>query len=397
MENFEFYNPVRIIFGAGEVKKIGEEAIKLGKKALIVSYKEQFILEDLLEKVTGILNNNEIESVSFYEVTANPTIEQVRQGIEVCKKENVEFVIGVGGGSAMDAAKIIAAGVYYKGDPWDMVVSRHDKAFEVSLEKALPLIMIPTLPATGSEMNCCGVVSNEATTEKSYVWAPCLYPQVSIADPTLTCSLPEYQTACGAADTISHVMEFYLNGFYDATLNNRIQEGVILTVMEHVPKVLKDPNNIDSRAQLQWASIVALNGWSQPGDAWTPMHQLGHVLSARYNVAHGATLSIIMPAWMKFMNSRRQETYCQFSKRIFGIDGNGKSAEALAQEGIQRFESFLKEIGVPTRLQDVKIPKDAIEDITNDVVKISFGDDGKLNCRPPVDQNDIRSIFELAY
>ena len=397
MENFEFYNPVRIIFGAGEIGKTGEEAIKLGKKALIVSYKEYGVLESVLVKVQELLRASNVEPVSFFEVSANPTIGQVRRGVQVCRDEKIDLVLGVGGGSAMDAAKIIAGGVYHDGDPWEMVVSRHDNITVKPPQKALPLMMVPTLPATGSEMNCCGVVSNEKTKEKSYVWDPCIYPQVSIVDPALTCSLPDYQTACGAADTISHVMEFYLNGFYDATLNNRIQEGVILTVMEHVPKVLKDPNNIHSRAELQWASIVALNGISQPGDAWTPMHQLGHVLSAQYGLAHGATLSIIMPAWMKYLHRRRLETYCQFSKRIFGISELGKSAEALALEGIEQFEAFLKEIKVPTRLSDVNIPKEDIAKITNEVVKISFGDDGKLSCRPPVDQNDVMKIFEIAY
>ncbi len=397
MENFEFYNPVRIIFGGGEIEKAGEETLKLGKKALIVSYKEYGILENVLKKVDALLQANQVKPIAFFEVSANPTIDQVRRGIQACKDEKIDVVLGVGGGSAMDAAKIIAAGFYHDGDPWEMVVSRHDHITVKPPQKALPLLMIPTLPATGSEMNCCGVVTNEKTTEKSYVWDNCLYPQVSIVDPELTCSLPEYQTACGAADTISHVMEFYLNGFYGAPLNNRIQEGVILTVMENVGKVLKDPNNIASRAQLQWASIVALNGWSQPGDAWTPMHQLGHVLSARYNVAHGATLSVIMPAWMKYISSRRLETYCQFSKRIFGIDEKGKTPEALAQEGIQQFESFLKGIGVPTRLSEVGIPQEDIEAITQDVVKISFGEDGMLSSRPPVDQDDVRKIFELAY
>lgn len=396
MENFEFFNPVRIIFGEGEVGKIGAEAAQYGKKALIVSYKEHAFFSDLLRSIEDSLTKSGVENLAFYEVTANPLISQVRDGIKLCEAENIDLVIGVGGGSAMDAAKIISAGACYSGDPWDMVVSRHDHITVVPPEEALPLVMVPTLPATGSEMNCCGVVTNEEIAEKSYVWAPCLYPKLSIVDPSLTCSLPEYQTVCGAADTISHVLEFYLNGFYDADLNNRIQEGVILTVMENIFKVLKDPNDIKARSQLQWASIVALNGWSQPGDAWTPMHQLGHVLSAHYNIAHGATLSIIMPAWMKYIHTRRIETYIQFASRIFGIDETGKSAEEVALEGIAQFESFLKKIGVPTRLSDVNIPKEDISKITDGVVKISFNEDGKLSSRPPIDQNDVRAIFELA-
>ncbi|MCP4077561.1 MAG: iron-containing alcohol dehydrogenase [Gammaproteobacteria bacterium] len=396
MENFEFFNPVRIVFGEGEVGRIGEEAAQYGKKALIVSYKDHAFFSDLLQTIEGTLTKSGVQNLSFYEVTANPLISQVRDGIELCVAEKIDLVIGVGGGSAMDAAKIIAAGALTSEDPWNMVVNRHDQVTANPPEEALPLIMIPTLPATGSEMNCCGVVTNEETAEKSYVWSPCLYPKVSIVDPSLTCSLPEYQTVCGAADTISHVLEFYLNGFYDADLNNRIQEGVILTVMENIFKVLDDPNNIKARSQLQWASIVALNGWSQPGDAWTPMHQLGHVLSAHYNIAHGASLSIIMPAWMKHLHTRRIDTYCQFANRIFGVDEAAKSPDELALEGIDQFESFLKKIGVPTRLSDVNIPHEDIDKLTAAVVKISFNEEGKLSSRPPVDQNDIRAIFEKA-
>ncbi len=366
------------------------------KKALIVSYKDHAFFSDLLQTIKGTLTKSGVQNLSFYEVTANPLISQVRDGIKLCVAEKIDLVIGVGGGSAMDAAKIIAAGALTSDDPWKMVVNRHDQMTANPPEEALPLIMIPTLPATGSEMNCCGVVTNEETAEKSYVWSPCLYPKLSIVDPSLTCSLPEYQTVCGAADTISHVLEFYLNGFYDADLNNRIQEGVILTVMENISKVLDDPNNIKARSQLQWASIVALNGWSQPGDAWTPMHQLGHVLSAHYNIAHGASLSIIMPAWMKHLHTRRIETYCQFSNRIFGIDKTGKSPDELALEGISQFEFFLKKIGVPTRLSDVNILHEDIDKLTAAVVKISFNEEGKLSSRPAVDQNDIRAIFEKA-
>jgi alcohol dehydrogenase YqhD (iron-dependent ADH family) len=396
MENFEFYNPVRIIFGSGEVSKTGFEASKIGSKALLVSYKEHDFLKELLSKLESILQDAGVKVVPFFEVTANPRMCQIHDGVGLCKDESIDLIIGVGGGSAMDAAKAIAAGVFYKGDLWNMVVSRHDNITVVPPEKALPLLMIPTLPATGSEMNCCAVVTNEKTTEKSYIYAPCLFPKLSIADPSLTCSLPPYQTACGAADTISHVLEFYLNGQYDAPLQNRIQEGVILTVMENVNKALKNPNDVAVRGHLQLASIVALNGWSQPGDAWTPMHQLGHVLSARYDLAHGVTLSIVMPAWMKCLYGRRIESCVQFANRIFSIEIDGKSQREVALKGIERFEKFLKSINVPTRLSDVHIKADAIDDLTADVVRISFGADGFLSSRPPVDRNSVRKVFEAA-
>jgi alcohol dehydrogenase YqhD (iron-dependent ADH family) len=396
MENFDFYNPVRILFGPGEIKKTGIEASKLGSKALLVSYKQHDFFKELLFDVASMIECEGVETIPFYEITANPRIGQAFLGVEICKKEKIDFVIGVGGGSAMDAAKVIAAGAFYEGDLWNMVVSRHDRVVVIPPEKALPLLMIPTLPATGSEMNCCAVITNEKTMEKSYVYSPCLYPRLSIVDPSLTCSLPAYQTSCGAGDTISHVLEFYLNGQYDAPLQNRFQEGVILIIMCNVEKALKDPYNLSARTNLQLASIVALNGWSQPGDAWTPMHQLGHVLSARYDIAHGATLSIIMPAWMKCLYERRIESYVQFSQRIFGININGKPQREMALEGIECFENFLKRINLPTRLSDVGVRASALEELVADVVKISFGPDGNLKSKPPVDRRSVQKVFETA-
>lgn len=396
MENFEFYNPVRIIFGPGEVSKTGVEAAKLGSKVLLVSYKEHDFFNDLLIEIQSMLEAEHLKVITFFEVTANPRMSQVSDGVSICKRDGVDLVIAVGGGSAMDAAKAIAAGVFYEGELWNMVVSRHDSITAVPPEQALPILLIPTLPATGSEMNCCAVITNENINEKSYIYSTCLFPKLSIADPLLTCSLPAYQTACGGADTISHVLEFYLNGQYDAPLQNRIQEGVILTVIENVKKAMGKPDDVAVRGHLQLASIVALNGWSQPGDAWTPMHQLGHVLSARHDLAHGATLSIIMPAWMKCLYNTRIDSYVQFADRIFGIEIGKRSKEAAAIEGIERFEEFLKDINVPTRLSEVNVKADEIDDLTDDVVRISFSADGKLNSRPPVDRESVRKVFETA-
>ncbi|HEY60775.1 MAG TPA: iron-containing alcohol dehydrogenase [Anaerolineae bacterium] len=397
MEKFEFYNPVHIIFGVGQVSRVGQEAELLGKKALIVTYKEHDFFNELLDEVEKSLSACEVEMVPFFGVTANPKMSEVSQGIDVSKTNEVDLVIGLGGGSAMDTAKLIAAGIFYHGDLWDMVFSRHDNTREVvPPQKALPLLMIPTLPATGSEMNPTAVITNEKTQEKSYTWNQCLYPKVSIVDPSLTCSLPQFQTACAGADTISHVLEFYLTGYEDAPLNNRIQEGVILTVMEELPKVLQDQNNLSARSNLQWSSIVALNGWSQPGDGWTPMHQLGHVLSARHNITHGASLSIIMPAWMKRFYKTRLDRYVQFGERVFNVDHKNKTQEKVALEGMELFEAFLEKINVPTRLSQVGINEEEIDSFTEDVVRVSFGSNGMLRSRPPVTRQGVEEVYLLA-
>ncbi len=397
MNNFEFYNPVHIIFGAGEIQRVGQEAKKLGKKALLVTYSEHDFFSELLGTIEARLKEQQIQLVPFYGISPNPRISEVAAGVQACKEAGADFVVGLGGGSAMDAAKLIAAGVLYPGDPWQMVFSRHDGSqAAVPPKEALPLLMIPTLPATGSEMNPTAVVTNDRTMEKSYTWDGCMYPKVSIVDPALTCSLTPYQTACGAADTFAHVLEFYITGFEDAFLSNRIQEAVMLTVVEKTPLVLKDPRDLSARAQLQWASIVALSGLTQPGDGWTPMHQLGHVLSAHYDIAHAASLSIIMPAWMKHFYRARPEQYAALAKNVFGVKLDGAGLETAALEGISRFEAFLQQIGVPTSLADVNVDGKDLPALTADVVKISFGNDGKLRGCPPATREDVQAVYTLA-
>ncbi|MFR9602716.1 MAG: iron-containing alcohol dehydrogenase [Rikenellaceae bacterium] len=397
MNRFEYFNPVRIIVGAGEVNNVGAEAKKMGvSKACLVSYKELGFLAPLLERITKLLEQSGIEVFTFYEMEANPEIRVVEQGSKYCKESGVELVIGVGGGSAMDAAKVIAAGVYYEGDFWGMVNSSHSIAVSTPPTQALPLLMIPTLPATGSEMNQCAVVSNGALREKSYIWASCLFPTLSIIDPELTLTLPPYQTACAAADTISHVLEIYVNGEEDSDVQHYFQEGVMRTVIDNVGKVLKDHSDISARAHLQWAATCGLNGWASPGDAWTPIHQVAHVLTSRHGVAHGASLAILMPYWMELFAERKPKPYLRFARNVMQVEESGKSDQEIIGEGIARFKKFLSDIGAPTSMSSVGITCDDLEAIRDGVVKVSFGPDGYLSCNPPVSKEDVMKLLKLA-
>lgn len=296
----------------------------------------------------------------------------------------------------MDAAKVIAAGVYFKGDFWGMVNSSHSRAVSTPPTKALPLLMIPTLPATGSEMNQCAVVSNGTLKEKSYIWAPCLFPTLSIIDPELTLTLPPYQTACAAADTISHVLEIYINGEEDSDVQHYFQEGVMRTVIDNVGKVLQNPNDISARAHLQWAATCGLNGWASPGDAWTPIHQVAHVLTSRHGVAHGASLAILMPFWMELFSPRKPKPYYRFAQNVMQVDVSGKSEEEVIAEGIAKFKTLLSDIGAPTSMTEAGITSSDIEAIRDGVVKVSFGADGYLSCNPPVSKDDVMELLKLA-
>lgn len=396
MNNFEYYNPVRVLFGAGELKRIGEEAKKLGKNICLVSYKELNFLQPLMDKIERLLKEEGLNVFTFYEAEPNPEITTIARGADYCRTVQADVVIGVGGGSAMDAAKAIAAGVYYEGDLWNMVFSRHDHIDAVPPVKSLPTMMIPTLPATGSEMNNCAVVSNAALKEKSYIWSTCLYPKTSIIDPELTLTLPPFQTACAAADTISHVLEIYLNGEEDSDLQHYFQEGVMRTVIDNIGKVLKDPSDISARSHLQWAATCAINGWASPGDAWTPIHQVGHVLTSRHKVQHGASLAILMPAWMNYMYARRPERYFCFAKNVMQVEIKNKTQEEVIREGIERFRNFLGAIGVPQSLHEANITREDLPFIVEGVVKVSFGQDGMLKCIPPVSREDVLEVLKLA-
>ncbi len=399
MYTFEFYNPVRVIFGAGKVQGAGTETAKLGRKALIVSYEEHSFMVELLDKIRELIAAEGVETVDFFQVCDNPEVAMVSAGVELARTEGCDCVVAVGGGSVMDAAKAIAAGVCYDGDLWNMVYHRHDGSGSDEIKppsEALAMLMIPTLPATGSEMNMCSVLSNAELKEKSYIWAECIFPKAAIIDPELTVSLPPLLTACAAADTISHVLEIYINSQPDTPLQHYFQEGVMRTVIENVPRALADPSDLDARANLQWASTCAINGWAYPGDGWTPMHQLGHQLTARHGVNHGASLSIIMPAWMETFKDRRPDQYLRFAKRVMDVDPAGKSAPEIIDEGVAKLRQFLETIGAPTTLGTVEISQDDLAEIVSGVARVSFGADGQLACNPPVSREDLLAVLRKA-
>ena len=398
MFDFISYNPVRAIFGIGKVNLAGEKAAELGRKALLVSYREPGALRPLLGRIKGLLEKAGLAVVEFYAFEENPTIVTAAEGVALARQAGCDVVVAVGGGSVMDGAKAVAAGVHYSGDLWNMVYHRHDGSGKQILPpaKALPLLAIPTLPATGSEMNMCAVLTNRALKEKSYIWAECLFPRMAILDPELTVTLPPRQSACAAVDTISHVLEIYINSRTDTPLQHYWQEGCMRVTMENIPRALAKPDDLEARGNLMWAATCAINGWAYPGDGWTPMHQVGHVLTSRHGVNHGISLAVIMPHWMRYNAPRRPEVYRRFAVRVMDVDPRGKTDDAIAREGIDRFEAFIKQVGVPTRLGEVGIRAPDLAGILEGVVKVSFGADGNLGCQPVMTQADVMKVLQAA-
>lgn len=396
MNSFEYNNPVKVIFGIGSFSQAGKQIAQLGKRALVVSYSDKGC-QAALDKLSEQLKSEGVEEMRFCEVMPNPDISMVAKGVEIAKQFKADVVVGLGGGSAMDSAKAIAVGVLYpESDLWKMVYSRHDNIQAVPPTESLPTLMIPTLPATASEMNNCAVVSNRALGEKSYIWSPCLYPNVSILDPELTYSLPPFQTACGAVDTISHVLEIYINGQAKSDLLHAWQEGVMRTIVENLPVVLANPTDADGRCELMWAATCALNGWASPGDAWTPMHQVGHVLTSRHQINHGSSLGLIMPAWMDYMKSFKPDRYYNFAVKVMGIEPAGKSKEQVIDEGIAALKRFIADSGMPVALSEKGVTAADLPEIVKGVKKVSFNADGVLNCNPPVTEEILLAILTKA-
>ena len=393
--NFEFHNPTHLVFGAGALSRLGEVVSKHGKKALIVTGGGSVKRSGAFNRAVASLKDANVSVAECSGVEPNPRISTVRRGAQIARDEGCDVIIALGGGSTMDASKVMAAAFYYDGDPWDMIY--HGQPDPYVPTRALPIITVPTLAATGSEMNMGAVISNEATKEKSFVMTECLYPRVALVDPELTVSVPEDQTAYGVCDLITHVTEAYFNGVDGTPIQDRFAEGVILTAMEWGPKAVANGKDLEARTQVQWASIVALNGWVNAGtNGGYPVHMIEHTLSAYHDVTHGAGLAAVNPSWMRFAARHRPQKFVQFAEHIFGLKAKGPDDLDCALKGIDRFEVFLKSIGCPTRLSEMNIDDTLIKRYAQDTLRIIHDENDNLPGRPSMTEADIIAVLNAA-
>lgn len=389
---FEYQNPTRIIFGTGTLSRLGEVARQYGTKALLVTGGGSARRNGSLKRAIASLNAAGLSVVECEGVEPNPRITSVRRGAASARNEGCELVIALGGGSVMDAAKVMAAAVHYEGDPWNMMA--HGQKDRRLPERALPVITVPTLAATGSEMNAGAVISDEQSTLKAVVSATCLYPKVAVVDPELSIGVPRAETAYGIADLITHVTESYFNGIDGTPVQDRFAEGVILTALEWGPKAVINGTDIMARELVQWASLVALNGWVQAGtQSPFPVHMIEHSISAHHDVAHGAGLSAINASWMRFAAMRRPERFALFANRIFGVRQNGPADIDAAMEGIELLEAFLKNIGCPTSLGELGIGEELLERYAKDTLLVVHDLEGRLPGRPAMSEADIIAVL----
>lgn len=395
MNSFEFHNPVKIVFGPGEVNRLGALAAAEGTRALIVSYADTSCFGTLMDRLHASLEAAGVAYADHFAATPNPLLSQAEAGVARGKAFGADLVVGVGGGSAMDLAKVIAAGLRYPHPLARMIRFSHADDAQIPPTEAVPTLMVPTLPATASEMNPTAVITDDATLRKSYVWAPaCLYPKVSILDPALTLTLPPYQTACGAIDAISHVVEpFFFSDeatYGNIDLQDHLQLGVIRALYDNLPKALAAPNDVQLRGLMQFGATVGLNGWLTCGvQGWTPMHQMGHVLSSHFRATHGATLACMMLAWMRFFaDDPRNARFVRLAKALWETDDLRLAAD--------RFEAYIQAQGVQTRISAFGCTEADLDTLTQGVVDVSFGPDGRLASIPPVTREEVRAIYALA-
>ncbi len=355
MENFEFYNPTRIIFGKGKIRKAGPETIKLARKVLLVTGMGSVKRAGIFQQVADSLDKAGLEFIELEGVKPNPNVAKVREGIHLVREHNLEAVVALGGGSVMDTGKAVAAGACLDdGDVWDLFTGKKE------IQKALPVITIPTLAASGSEMNGYMVITNEESDYKLATGSPHVYPRFSILDPTTTYSVPADHTAYGGVDAVCHLLEPYFNGPAPCTpVQDHLAEGLIMTILEATTAALENPRDYNTRATLMWGATLALCGLTKAGvgDHHFPVHLMEHALSAKYHVPHGAGLAALLPGWMSWYSLSAPDKVAQLGWRVWGIEA-GDKAEG-AKKAIKAFRSWLKEIRCPTCLRDLDVsPED---------------------------------------
>ncbi|MBB6444988.1 iron-containing alcohol dehydrogenase [Bacillus benzoevorans] len=386
MDNFTYNNPVKLIFGKGQVEQLKNEVPYYGKKVLLVYGGGSIKRNGLYDQVMNLLHAAGTEVFELSGVEPNPRISTVRKGVEICKNEGIEFLLAVGGGSVIDCTKVIAAGAKYDGDAWDIVTKK------VIVSEALPLGTVLTLAATGSEMNRSSVITNWETNEK-YGWGnPVVYPRFSILDPVNTFTVPRDQTVNGIVDIMVHTLENYFHVQRETYLQDRMLESLLLTVIETAPKLLENLESYENRATILYCGTMALNGMLSMGynGDWAT-HNMEHAVSAVYDIPHGGGLAILFPNWMKHSLSANPERFKQLAVRVFAVNPEGKTAEEAGLEGIEKLRAFWRLIGAPSRLADYGIDHSKLELMADRAMaRGEFGNFRKL------DRNDVLDIYRAS-
>ena len=389
MNDFTFYAPTYFAFGRKSEQAVGSLVKRFGGTKVLIHYGGGSVKQNgVFDKVTASLAEYNIPYLELGGVMPNPRSGLVYKGIELCRREGIDFVLAVGGGSAIDSAKAIAAGASYEGDFWDF----YSKGKPVN--KAIKIGTVLTIAAAGSEGSPDSVITHEEGMFKRGASGEALRPVFSILNPEFTCTLNAYQTACGITDIMAHVCERYFSNTKDVEVTDRLCEGVLKTMITESPKVIANPDDYEARANIMWAGMVAHNNICGVGreQDWSS-HQIEHELSSMYDVAHGAGLAVIMPAWMTHVMSHDISRFAQFAVRVWDVDMNFSSPEITALQGIERFRAFLVSIGMPKNFEEIHANE---KDIPELVRHLGVTDQDRIGGFVKLGSSDVESIYRLA-
>lgn len=388
MNNFTFFSPTYFVFGKNTENEAGRCVKRFGGSRVLIHFGSGSVVRSgLLDRVKASLNQESIPFAELGGVQPNPRSGLVYEGIKLCRKENIDFILAVGGGSVIDSAKAIAAGVKYEGDFWDFYEGK-------PVTEALKVGTVLTIAAAGSEGSGDSVITREEGMLKRGAGGEALRPVFSILNPELTTTLPAYQTAAGATDIMAHVFERYFTNTKEVEITDRLCEAVLLTMVKEVPRVISDPDNYEARANIMWAGMVAHNNLVGVGrDQDWSSHQIEHELSALYDVAHGAGLAVVFPAWMTYVMKQDINRFAQLAVRLWGVNMNFANPQETAQEGIVRLKQFLTSIGMPVSFKELGAKE---EDIMKMVQKLGLGEQGTIGGFVKLSAKDVEKIYRLA-
>lgn len=390
MNNFTFYSPTYFVFGKDEENNAGKYVKRFGGTKVMVHYGGGSVVRSgLLERVKASLSKEGLSVVELGGAKPNPRSGLVYEGIELCRKEKIDFILAVGGGSTIDSAKAIAAGAVYEGDFWDFYMGK-------PVTEALPIGTVLTIAAAGSEGSPDSVITKEEGMFKRGASGEALRPAFSILNPALTQTLPAYQTAAGITDIMAHLFERYFTNTKDVEVTDRVIEGLLMTMIHEAPKVIANPDDYEARANIMWAGMLAHNNCCGVGreQDWAS-HNIEHELSALYDCAHGAGLAVVFPAWMEYNMHHDVMRFAQLASRVWGCDMDFANPENTAKAGISAFRTFLKSIGMPLTMAEIGGKE---EDIPYLAHTACFGDGngGTLGSFVVLKEEDVANIYRLT-
>ena len=388
MNNFTFFSPTYFVFGKDEENNAGKYVKRFGGSKVLIHYGGGSVVRSgLLERVKNSLQEQGIASVELGGVKPNPRSGLVYEGIELCREENVDFVLAVGGGSTIDSAKAIAAGTVYEGDFWDFYMGK-------PVTKALPVGTILTIAAAGSEGSPDSVITKEEGMLTRGASGEAYRPVFSILNPALTQTLPAYQTACGITDIMAHLFERYFTNTRDVEVTDRVIEGLLMTMIHEAPKVIADPNDYQARANIMWAGMIAHNNCCGVGrDQDWASHALEHELSALYDCAHGAGLAVVFPAWMEYTMHHDVMRFAQVASRVWGCPMDFQNPEVTAKAGILAFRNFLKSIGMPQSITEFGGKEEDVSYLAH-TAAYGNGNGGRLGSFVSLSEEDMANIYQ---